>query len=134
MLNKCTFIGRLTKDPELKYTSNNNTPVVSFRIAVGRIKREGQKQDADFIPVSAFGKTAENLCKYQKKGSQISVTGRLEINTWKDQEEKYHEYVNLIANEIYYLDKANGNNQDNNIDIDDNDFVSADEIEDDLPF
>lgn len=133
MLNKWTGIGRLTKDPELKQTANQKS-VVKVTLAINRIKREGQQQTADFIPVTVYGISAENLCKYQKKGSLLSVTGRLQINTWKDQEDKYHSATEVVASEIYYLEKANNNNNGsagNNTEYDD--FHPVDE-EDDLPF
>lgn len=71
-MNRAVLIGRLTKDPELKYTRQGTT-VASFSIAVNRRKQKDKPQEADFINCVAWGTTGENLSKYQSKGSQIAA-------------------------------------------------------------
>ena len=77
IINKTVLIGRLTKDPELKFASTG-TAVTTFTVAVNRrFKREGQ-QEADFIPVVVWGKQAESTANYMSKGKLIGISGRIE--------------------------------------------------------
>lgn len=80
-MNKTILMGRLTKDPDTRYTQTTNTQVTSFTLAVNRrFAKEGEQQ-ADFINIVAWSKTAEFVSKYFKKGQQVGVIGR---NTNKD--------------------------------------------------
>ena len=84
-MNKAILMGRLTRDPEVRYTQTNNTMVVSFSLAVNRrFVREGDTQNADFINITAWGKTAEFVSKYFKKGQQVAVIGRIQSRSWED--------------------------------------------------
>lgn len=136
MLNRIALVGRLTKDPEVRYTSDNQTAIAKFSIAVDRtFKRDGQ-QSADFIPIVVFGKSAENCGKYIKKGRLVAVSGRLQTRTWDDQEGKRHYATEVIADEVDFLDKGSdskgqGFGGDSGEDF--GDFHPADD-EDDLPF
>lgn len=79
-MNRVILVGRLTRDPDLRYTSSGMA-VAKFTLAVNRkFVKEGQ-QEADFIPITAFGKNAENLAKYVTKGQQLAVEGRLQISS-----------------------------------------------------
>lgn len=134
-MNKVALVGRLTKDPEVRYTANNQTPVAKFTIAVNRrFKQEGQP-DADFIPIVVWGKTAENCGKYISKGRLVSVAGRIETRNWDDQEGKRHYATEVIADEVNFLDKGTDSNKGSGSDFtkESNDFYPA-EGEDDLPF
>jgi single-strand DNA-binding protein len=103
-MNKVILMGRLTKDPELRYTSGNNTAVASFTIAVNRrFAQEGQPQ-ADFINVVAWSKTAEFCGKYFTKGLQVAVVGRIQTRTWDDNEGKRHYVTEVVADETYFAD------------------------------
>lgn len=97
-MNSINLIGRLTRNPEMRFTQNNKA-VCEFDIAVNRI---GQEQ-TDFINCILYGKQAENLTKYQGKGSLIGVTGALRIDSWKNEkgENRYKTYV--LANNVEYL-------------------------------
>lgn len=97
-MNSINLVGRITKDLELKYTQSNK-PVCEFSLAVNRI---GQEQ-ADFITCQVWNGQAENLSKYQGKGSLIGVVGSLRVDTFKDKEgnNRYKTYV--LANNIEYL-------------------------------
>jgi len=107
-MNKVILMGRLTKDPELKYTSGTNTAVTSFSIAVNRRgAKEGQPQ-ADFINVVAWTKTAEFCGKYFTKGMQVVVVGRLQTRTWDDNEGKRHYVTEVVADETYFADGKKG--------------------------
>lgn len=97
-------MGRPTKDPEVRYTSVNNTAVASFTLAVNRRgAKEGQTQ-ADFINIVAWTKTAEFVGKYFTKGLQVVVVGRLQTRTWDDNEGKRHYVTEVVADETYFAD------------------------------
>lgn len=100
-MNKCIITGRLTKAPELKYTASNKA-VCEFTIASNRpVVKDGQKE-ADFVNCQAWNKTAENLAKYQDKGSLIAVYGSYTTDTYeKDGEKRYKTYI--LVNEIEFL-------------------------------
>lgn len=86
-MNNVTMVGRLCRDPEVRYTSGNTpTEISNFSIAVDRrFKRDGQ-DNADFFDVTAFGKTAEFVDKYFTKGMRIGITGRLQNNNYKNRD------------------------------------------------
>ncbi len=108
-MNKSILMGRLTKEPEIRYTSGNNTAVASFTLAVNRRgAKEGQPQ-ADFINIVAWNKTAEFVAKYFSKGLQVAIVGRLQTRTWDDNEGKRHYITEVVADETYFADsKRNG--------------------------
>lgn len=111
MMNNVSLIGRLTKDPELRYTSGKNTAVASFTIAVNRdIKVEGQPE-ADFIPIVAWAKTAEFAQKYFQKGQQIALTGRIQTRTWDDDEKNRHYVTEVVADRLFFADSKKNNEQ-----------------------
>lgn len=135
MLNRVALVGRLTKDPEVKYSADNQTPIAKFILAVDRtFKREGQPT-ADFIPVVVFGKSAENAGKYIKKGRMVAVSGRIQTRSWDNQEGKRQYATEVIADEVDYLDKGSDNKEQKNAGESGGygDFHPAEE-EDDLPF
>lgn len=128
MLNKVALVGRLTKDPEVRYTANNNTAVAKFTLAVNRTyKREGQPE-ADFLSIVVWGKQAENAGKYIGKGRLVAVSGRIETRSWDDSEGKKRYTTEIVADGVDYLDKGTNNGESNN-----NDFYPVDGKHD-LPF
>lgn len=100
MLNRITIMGRLTRDPELKYTSNN-TPVTSFTVAVDR--DFGEKK-TDFIDCQAWRQTAEFVSKYFTKGSLAVVTGRLYSRKWTDKDGNKRTAWETQVDNIYFAD------------------------------
>lgn len=108
-------MGRLTKDPEVRYTQTNNTLVASFSIAVNRrFTREGDTVTADFFNVTAWSKTGEFVSKYFKKGQQIAVVGRLQNRNWTDQQGVKHYATDIIAEEVDFAGSKTENNTNNN--------------------
>ena len=104
-MNKVILMGRLTRDPEVRYTQTNNTLLASFSLAVNRrFTREGDTQTADFINIVAWGKTGEFCSKYFKKGQQVAVVGRLQTRTWDDDKGQKHYITEVIAEETYFAD------------------------------
>ena len=87
MLNHIVIMGRLTRDPELRYTQSQ-TPVASFTVAVDRDfgGRDGGEKQTDFIDCSAWRQTGEFVSKYFRKGSMIVVSGRLQSRKWQDRD------------------------------------------------
>lgn len=93
-------MGRLTKDPEVRYTQNN-IPVANFSIAVSRrFAKENDEVKADFFNVIAWNKTGEFVGKYFKKGQQVIVSGRIENRNWTDQQGVKHYATDIIAEEV----------------------------------
>lgn len=85
-MNNCIFSGRLTNDPEVRYSANGETAITRFRLAVNRrFKREGEP-DADFLNILAFGKSAENIGKYFKKGSMIILETHVQTGSYENRE------------------------------------------------
>ena len=103
-MNKVTLLGRLTKEPELRYTQNNNTAVVKFTLAVNRRFKSENQPEADFINCQAWAKTAEFIGKYFQKGRQVAVIGRIQNRTWDDAEGKKHYITEVIVEEAYFAD------------------------------
>ena len=90
-MNKVILMGRLTKDPEVRYAqSNEPLAVARYTLAVNRRFKRAGEQDADFIGCVAFGKTGEFAEKYFKKGQMVGVVGRLQVRSWDDNEGKKH--------------------------------------------
>lgn len=107
MMNKIILIGRLTRDPELKYTTNGNA-VSRMTIAVDRNYKDSSGQKvADFIPIIAWRKLAEIVAQHMKKGKLIAVHGSLEIRNYEDKGEKKY-IAEVIADDIRFLDKIEG--------------------------
>ena len=158
-MNKVVLIGRLTRDPELRYTSGNNSAVCNFTIAVDRgFTGQSGEREADFIPVVVWNKQAENVKNYLTKGSQVAVEGRIQVRNYDDQNGQKRYVTEVIANNVEFLgsknSSSNTSNDSNNVeptpydfgdekepkgtDVESNpfaDFGSSIEISDDeLPF
>lgn len=112
-MNRWTGIGRLTKDPELIFSPGSGTAVTTFTLAVNRrFAKEGQPQ-ADFINIKVFGKMAEAVANYKKKGEQVGIAGRLSINNYEKDGQKLY-FTEIIAEEIEFIGKGQANNQESN--------------------
>ena len=110
-MNKVCLIGRLTKDPEVRYTQTNNTLITSFNIAVNRrFVSEGEERQADFIPIVAWSKTGEFCSKYFKKGQQVGIIGRIQTRNWEDEKGVKHYATEVIAEEVYFADSKKDSN------------------------
>lgn len=104
-MNKVCLIGRLTKDPEIRYTQSNNTAVTTFTLAVNRrFVKEGEENQADFIQIVAWSKTAEFCGKYFAKGQQVGIVGRIQTRNWDDEQGVKHYATEVIAEEAYFAD------------------------------
>jgi single-strand DNA-binding protein len=103
-MNKAELMGRLTKDPELRYTSGNNTAVCTFTLAVNRQYKQDGQPEADFIPVVAWSKLGETCGKYLSKGRRIVIVGHIQTRTWDDNDGKKHYVTEVIAEEMHFAD------------------------------
>jgi len=104
-MNKVCLIGRLTKDPEIRYTEANNIMVTNFNLAINRrFVKEGDERQADFINIVAWSKTAEFISKYFRKGQQVGIVGRIQTRNWEDEQGQKHYITEVIAEEVYFAD------------------------------
>lgn len=102
MLNKAILMGRLTRDPELKYTQSN-LPVVQFTVAVERNRSaQGQEKQTDFINIVAWRKTAEFVSQWFTKGMMIIVTGSIQSRNWQDKNGNNRTSVEVVADEVQF--------------------------------
>ena len=104
-MNKVILMGRLVKDPEVRYSqSAEPLAVARYTLAINRrFKREGEP-DADFINCVAFGKTGEFAEKYFKKGQMVSVVGRLQVRSWDDQNGQKRWSTDVVVEEQYFAE------------------------------
>lgn len=100
-MNKVILIGRLTADPELRYTPSG-TPTSTVNVAVDRLPNKDGEVIADFIRCVVWGKNAENLARYMSKGRQIAVEGRLQVRSW-EKDGSRHWATEVIAERVQYL-------------------------------
>ena len=104
-MNKVILMGRLTKDPEVRYTQGDKPLAVArYTLAVNRrFKRQGE-QEADFIGCVAFGRDGEFAEKYFKKGQMVSVVGRLQVRSWDDNAGTKHWTTEVVIEEQHFAE------------------------------
>ena len=111
MLNSFIAIGRLCRDPELRYTQNN-TAVASFTLAVDRSRKNANgERETDFIPVVVWGQQAENCNTYLNKGKLVAIDGRLQIRNYEDKEGNKRTIAEVVAESVQFLSPKDGDNQ-----------------------
>lgn len=141
-MNKVILLGRLTKNPDIRYSQTNNMMVASFSLAVNRkYVKQGEERQTDFINIVTYSKLAEFVQKYLKVGLQICICGRMQTRTWEDKNGQKRYATEVIAEDIDFADSpkktdesvlyastpVNSTNQNNQED----EFISDG---DDLPF
>ena len=133
-MNKVILMGRLTRDPEIRYS--NNIAIGRYAIAVDRRhQQEGSQQTADFINVVTFGKAAEFAEKYLKKGTKVLVTGRIQTGSYTNKDGQKVFTTDVVAEDQEFCEKkADGNTAQRNEGPTDGFMSLPDGIEDDLPF
>lgn len=107
-MNKVILMGRLTREPEVRY-SNGAEPlaVARYTLAVNRRFKRKDEPEADFIPCVAFGKSGEFAEKYFRKGQLVGVIGRLQVRSWEDKEGKKHWTTEVIIEEQHFAESKN---------------------------
>jgi len=109
MINRAVLVGRLTKDPELRYTPNGIAST-RFTIAVNRTFSNQQgEREADFISCVAWRKQAENLANYMRKGNLIGVEGRIQTGSYEGQDRKRVYTTDVVADSVQFLEPRNSN-------------------------
>ncbi len=109
-MNKVVLIGRLTKDPELKYTPGSGTAVTTVTLAIDRRFTKDNQKEADFIPVVIWGKSAESTAQHMQKGLLMGVSGRIQTRSYEAKEGGKRYVTEVIAEEIKFLQWAKDNN------------------------
>ena len=103
-MNKVFLIGRLTKDPELRYTSSN-VAVATFSVAVNRnFTNQAGEREADFINIVVWRKQAENCKNYLNQGSQVAIDGRIQTRNYDDQNGQKRYVTEVVADNVQFLD------------------------------
>ena len=133
MLNKVNLVGRLTRDPELKYLTNG-TAVSNFTLAVNRaFKNKAGEKEADFINIIVWRKQAENCATYISKGSMVAISGRMQSRSYqKDDEKRYA--TEVVADEVHFLDSKGSSKEKKEIETPDADLYPVSEDDGELPF
>ncbi|VIB39335.1 Single-stranded DNA-binding protein (Helix-destabilizing protein) [Clostridioides difficile] len=139
-MNQVVLVGRLTRDPELKYIPGTGTAVASFTIAVDRnyINKEG-KRDTDFIPIEVIGKSAEYCANYITKGKLVALEGNIRVDNYQTQSGEKRTFTKVSTKSVQSLEsKSKSSNsykegiQDETIGLDPQGFEIIDDNE--LPF
>lgn len=103
MINQVTLVGRLTRDPELKFTSDG-TPVTNVTLAVNRnFRNQNGEIGVDFVQCALWKKTAENTAQYCKRGSVIGITGRIHTRNYENQDGRKVYVTEVVAESVRFL-------------------------------
>ena len=138
-MNKVILMGRLTRDPEVRYTQGDNAMAITrYSLAVDRrFKRDGEP-DADFINCVAFGKSGEFAEKYLKKGTKVAVVGRIQTGSYTNKDGQKVYTTDVVVEEQEFAESKNSGSSDNNQSAPANkntDFMNIpDGIDEELPF
>ncbi len=104
MLNKVILIGRLTRDPELRYTPSG-AAVAKFTLAVDRRQSKDREKETDFIDIVVWQKLAETCSNYLGKGRLVAVEGRLQVRSYEDSQGIRRKVAEIVASEVRFLDR-----------------------------
>lgn len=142
-MNSVVLVGRLTKDPELRYISGTGTAVATFTMAINRdYKKKDGTQETDFIPIEVIGKAAEFCANYITKGRLVAIQGNLRVDRYQTQTGENRTFTKVSARSVQALDYVKNDNNPSNLDensnfeptqgLDPNGFQAIDD--DDIPF
>jgi single-strand DNA-binding protein len=112
-VNKVVLIGRLTKDPELKFTPGTGTAVTTFTLAVDRRTSKDGQREADFVSIVAWNKTAELVANYMSKGSLMGVSGRIQVRNYEAKDGTKRYVTEVVADEVQFLESKGQHNASN---------------------
>lgn len=135
MLNQVVLIGRLTRDPELRYTAGSGVPVATFTLAVDRpfTNQQGERE-TDFITIVTWRKQAENCANYLHKGSLAAVSGRLQIRSFEDSQGTKRKVSEVVANDVRFLERPRSGEGSGPEDPDSRDVEDLEISGEDIPF
>lgn len=142
-MNSVVLVGRLTKDPELRYIPNSGTAVATFTLAISRdYKKKDGTQETDFIPIEVIGKAAEFCANYITKGRLVAIQGNLRVDRYQTQTGENRTFTKVSTRSVQALDYVKNDNNPSNLDensnfeptqgLDPNGFQAIDD--DDIPF
>lgn len=103
-MNRVNLIGRLTRDPELKYGAGNQTAVARFSIAIDRYAKQGEEKQTDFPNIVVFGKQAENCAQYLNKGAKVGIEGRLQTGSYTNRDGVKVFTTDVIGERVEFLE------------------------------
>ena len=109
-INRVVLVGRLTRDPELRSLPSGRS-VCSLRIACNSSRRDADGNPSErpnYFDVSAFGVSAESVCRFTKKGSRVGIDGRLEWREWEASDQQRRQAVSVVADVVQFLDSPGG--------------------------
>ena len=134
-MNSVQLIGRLTRDPEIRYT-DGGVSIARFSLAVERRFKQENGADADFINIVSFGKTAEFIEKYFHKGMKVALNGRIQTGSYMDKDGKKVYTTDIVAENVEFCEsKGTSANNETSAQAQDGDFINVpDGIDEDLPF
>ena len=133
-MNSVQLIGRLTRDPEVRYT-DGGVSIARFSLAVERRFKQENGADAEFINIVSFGKTAEFIEKYFHKGMKIALNGRIQTGSYTDKDGKKVYTTDVIAENVEVCESKQSNAQEAKDSNSNNDFLNVpEEINEELPF
>lgn len=130
-MNSVVLIGRLTKDPEVRYTSESQMAVATFTLAIDRPKQKDKDKQTDFPRVTAFGKTAENCERFLAKGRLVAVQGRIQTGKYDNKEGVTVFTTDVIADRVQFLEWGDKKEQDPNVP---DGFIPMDDLDEMIPF
>lgn len=110
-MNSVVLIGRLTRDPEVRYTAESQMAVATFTVAIDRPVRAGKEKQTDFPRVTVFGKQAENCERFLKKGRLVGVQGRIQTGSYTNKEGVKVYTTDVVANNVEFLDWGDKNDR-----------------------
>ena len=126
-MNSVALIGRLTRDPEVKYAPESQMAVATFSIAIDRPARAGQEKKTDFPRITVFGRQAENCERFLKKGRLVGVQGRLQTGSYTNKDGITVYTTDVVANNVEFLDWGNKDDQVQNQDVPEGFYAAVDE-------
>ena len=110
-MNNWSGVGRLTKDVDLRY-SQSGTAVANFTLAINRpFKNQDGEREADFIRILAFGKTAETIAQYVKKGQQLGIEGRIQTGSYENKQGQMVYTTDVVVNQFTFISESKGGQQ-----------------------
>lgn len=135
-MNSVQLLGRLVRDPEVRYTAGDNpTAVARFTVACKRKYKKDSEQEADFISCLAFGKTAEFIERYFTKGNPIALNGRIQTGSYTNKDGAKVYTTDIVVESLEFVGSKNESSSSNVATQKNDDFMNIpDSIEEELPF
>ena len=134
-MNSVQLLGRLVRDPEVRYTQGENaTSVARFTVACNRKYKKNSEQEADFISCVAFGKTAEFIERYFNKGSSIALNGRIQTGSYTNKDGAKVYTTDVVVESLEFVGKKSDDNSADTSKQNDDFMNIPDDIDENLPF